>query len=124
MFFSRPAGHRICDRGDITSHDFELAAFTIDSQWHILSLAAIVPSGAKFVLLYFTGFEDAGGKVIRLRKTGYTGSFQFPTAITPAANMSTSICFLIPCNTAREIDYKIQTGNWAAIELNVLGWVK
>jgi len=124
MFFTRRAGHRFYDRGDMTSHDFITEDFTTDGFWHTLSLADMIPIGSKFVWAYLAAADDAGIKVLRLRKTGYSGEYQFPTIMTPAANVAAALTTIIPCSTAREIDYLVVPANWIQIELNILGWIK
>lgn len=124
MFFSRRAGHQFYDRGDITTHDFELGVFTTNEAWHTISLASIVPVGAKFVWVYVNGAVDAGTGVGRFRKTGHTGTYQFPLFVTYVVGSSSTLVTIIPCNAAREIDYHFSDSSWILIEFNVLGWIK
>ena len=53
MFFSRPAGYKWIDRGEVAVYDKAIGDITADGTYRELDLSAIVPKNAKRISIHF-----------------------------------------------------------------------
>jgi len=108
---------------DVNVADFVEGDFTRDSTWHIngLDLSAIVPSGAKAVMLDIAGYATAANKVLTIRRSA-TYSKNRAVLFSQIANIfSPSLHFTIPIDSDRKLDYLIQA-EYTDLEVTVIGW--
>ncbi|MFH1724309.1 MAG: hypothetical protein ABII00_06770, partial [Elusimicrobiota bacterium] len=114
------------DRGDPAEHDFTEADLTIDSGWHDLSLAAIVPAEAanKFVLLRVEVTCSAAGAQFYFRKNGNANERVSTGVRTPVANQQMSSMCGVFCDADRVIEYlgNPAVGAFTLIRITVVGW--
>jgi len=111
------------DRGDHGT-DFNDSShggtLTIDDAWHDLDLSAIVPAGAKAVLLYVYMHGTAAGSAFAFRKNGYTSTKTF--FVLEAANVGKYASCIVACDTNRVIEYLGSVTTTTDAEIIVAGW--
>lgn len=113
----------IVDRGDPSGYDKQLSDLTTDGTWRDLDLSAIVPDGAKAVILRVNVQDDAAGNEFDLRKNGNSNAyntFEIRTQVSGVSNIQSGIVF---CDTSRVIEYYATNTTWTHIYLVVLGWI-
>lgn len=109
-------------RGDISAWDFTLVDFVRDENWHELDLSAIVPEGAKAVLLKVvveSVFED---KKFDLRAHGQIYNYNTCAIFTPKSSVRIGGVYLVPCDADRKIDYEAYSTGFTTINVIVVGW--
>lgn len=111
------------DRGDATIYDFAGGSFTKDGAWHELSLASIVPAGAKAVFVRMETYDNQVGLYYRLRPKGYTGTYNIIDLITQVANQTITQQGFIPVGSDRVIEYYFSGETWDYITLTIRGWL-
>ncbi len=112
------------DRGDAMGDDFTLSDFITDNTWRNLDLSAIVPAGARWVILYIRISDDAIGSAMVFRKDGNSNAYTVSAVRTQAANVEIEATLFVPCSTARVIEYKGSNLTFSAIIIAVLGWIE
>ncbi len=117
-------GMQLVDRGDPSSVDFSIGDLTADSAYHDLDLSAIVPAGAKFVLLYVNLKDDAAGKAIHFRKNGNSNQVAIGSCTTQVANVAHRNHIIIPLDAGRIIEYQMSTTVFTQCDIVVTGWWK
>jgi len=122
MFFSKPAGHRLVDIGDIADAQFDAEDFTIDGNWHTLDISSVVPAGVDLVRVNLDLTAVGIGDNIAVKNDDYTGAYNRIVACGYVAGYSAYKRGLISCSSDRKIKYKITAGV-AVVFLNVVGWV-
>ena len=110
------------DRGTASAHDKVLADFTTDATWRDLDLSAIVPAGAKAILLQLLIQDDVANSAITLRKNGNTNGYNIGRVRTQVANIYNEADLIIPCDSNRIIEYYGSNVTFTAIYLTVKGW--
>jgi len=122
MFFSKPAGYKLVDRGDFDSIDFQEGSFTIDSLWHNLDLSSIIPVNAKFVVLFWKSENSVADVTAYLAGEGITQYFNNFTIKSISNTNDSCHQFILRIGDNSVIQYQINnTGVWI-ITLNVVGW--
>lgn len=111
------------DRGDPSSVDFAIGVLTVDAAFHDLDLSAIVPDGTTAVLLNVQVTSSAAGGVMDFRKKGNSNSINIGRVITQVGSVLNSVDIVVPCSTARVIEYKVSGGvSWTPINITVKGY--
>jgi len=122
MFFSRPAGHKYVDRGDIDAYDFEVGDLTCDWTWRELDFSAIVPANAVAVHLQVIVRDDSAISNLQLRKKGFSNEINIGR-VTTQNNLASLYAHIIqPCDADRIIEYRVTNTTWNTIALTVFGW--
>lgn len=122
MFLSRKGGLSYVGRADIATYDFDANNLTQDGAWHTLDLSAIVPAGAKAVVLRLGASHSSAGRYFRVAPLGYTGSCNQANVTSQVANVINEQTTIMPMNTARTLSYWATSGTFAAIRVFVMGW--
>lgn len=109
------------DRGDPA--DYDKTSWTRDNAWHDWDLSAIVPAGAKAVLLRIYGYDESVGQYIFFRKNGNANAANTAAAYTQGINYAFAHDLVVACDTDRIIEYLASTAwNTAFPKAVVRGW--
>jgi len=122
MFATGKAGHKLISRGDFDSIDFNETDFTFDNTWRALDLSGIVPSNAKFVLMFLVHQSGTEGAAFKLAGSGisnYENIFYLESR--PIQTDHHAECILNIDSTG-VIQYKGEAQTNPIIALSVLGW--
>jgi hypothetical protein len=114
--------HSFVDRGDPADWDFTDGDLTFDYDWHDLSLAAIIPAGAKAVLMRLFIKSTDVTDFINLRKKGNTNTINTDSCFTQVSDVWNRTSVIVACDTNRIIQYQCSTGAWTNIFIVVGGW--
>lgn len=112
------------DRGDATAVDFAMAALTTDNTWRDLDLSAIVPKGAKAVLLYVKITDNAAESLLSFRKNGNYAAYNMSTIATQVANVSVYADVFVFVDKDAKIEYRGSNLAFTDISIVVKGWFK
>lgn len=123
MFFSRPAGHRLIDRGDPDAVDKSLGDFNMDYTWRDIDLSAVVPANAAFVRIYLTCNSVSANADFSVRKKGNTLPYNISTLMTQVSDLTVCSTYFVPIGTDGKIQYRGLEVPWGMLNLTVLGWV-
>lgn len=110
------------DRGDPAADDF--SSFTADAAWHDLDLSAIVPAGAIAVLIRASILDDATNTLFMFRENGNSNEYNVAEVRSQAANVTMANTLVVPCSTARVIEYYITNTTITGTAVTVMGWFK
>lgn len=110
------------DRGDPTDWDYEVGDFTTDGDPHELDLSAIVPIGAKAVLLAVQITDDATGSYVLFKKNGNTNDFNGSFLRTQTVNIINENDMIVFCDTDRKVVYKASNVAFLKLSVAVRGW--
>lgn len=110
------------DRGDPASKDFTLPNFTTDFTWRDLDLSAIVPEGAKAVLLRLGINAAVGNAYIFLRTKGNVNEINMSLSRTQYSGLQQDAEPTIPLGEDRVIQYKAKNVTWTVIDCVVKNW--
>ena len=112
----------LTDRGDFGAYDWSIGAgLTADGAYHELDMSAIVPAGARAVLLRFSLADNLASQRVYLRSADNTGTLNVAITRTQVANVIYDGTKTLPCSADRKIDYKITTGI-DTFYLGVMSW--
>ncbi len=109
------------DRGDPTAVDYTLTSFTADETWRDKDLSAIVPAGAKAVVLAVRVNDAAAGTKAMFRKNGNSNAINVSTITTQVASLDKFEDLIVACDGSRVIEYNIAAA-MDAIDVKVKGW--
>jgi hypothetical protein len=123
MFLAKKCGLTYVARGDPVAYDADQNTLTIDSAYHALNLASIVPANAKLVHFRLRTANAATGKHVKLCKHGVVNGFAIIDASITVVNQTHEQSGVLEC-TGQQIDYKCDAVAWVAIGFVVLGWWK
>jgi len=119
-----PAGtYEFVDRGDPAAVDKVKADFITDNTWRDLDLSAIVPAGAKAILIRIHLYGTTATAFCSLRKNGNTNAINVSTTYLYATPGRTKDDVWVIPDSNRLIEYCISNITWTTIELTVGGWV-
>lgn len=111
------------DRGDPGANDYTLGAPLItDGTWYDLDLSAIVPAGAKAVVLAVSVKDDVVGNNIQFRNNGNTDEFNKSVVAAYAANITSYADVIVACDAQRIIEYKGNDTVFVSISVTIKGW--
>jgi hypothetical protein len=109
------------DRGDPAA--FDKSTWTKDDAAHDWDLSAIVPAGAKAVLLRVVGMLSAGTSFAFFRKNGNTNVFNTGSLFVHQAGNPEEVNIAVACDSGRVIEYVVSSsGTWAGLDAVVRGW--
>ena len=109
------------DRGDPAAVDFTEADLSLVTAWRDLSLSAIVPAGAKAVVIATTITDNLVGSRIKLRKNGNTNAINVAQLKTQVANNANNADKIVACDNDRKIEYDVTVGT-DDLNLTIAGW--
>jgi len=110
------------DRGDPASEDFTVGDFTTDYTWRDLSLSAIVPAGAKAVLLRAAVRDNLVNQIFEFRKNGNTNDRVRALIRTQVADISNDLDLICACDEDRIVEYRGLNTTFTVISVVVKGW--
>ncbi len=110
------------NRGDPSAYDFTVTSFTTDGTWRDLDLSAIVPTGAKAVLLLVSVKDDIVNAAIGFRRNGNSNTIAASTILVQVANYINTQDIIVACDANRIIEYQASAVTFTNINVAVLGW--
>lgn len=110
------------DRGDPASYDYAKTDLTIDGAWHDLDLKAIVPAGAKAVLIVGHVEGNAVDWTIKFRKKGNTNEVNHGGMETLRAQVERCRMMICSIDANRVLEYNADNQAWTTLDLAVRGW--
>lgn len=113
---------RYVDRGDPVDYDFNLADFTTDAIWRDLDLSAIVPAGAKSIVIQYEVNDDVSNSKFRFRKNGINNAYNYVGGRTQVGGITTGGQVNVACAENRSIEYYFDNLAYTGIWLVVNGW--
>jgi hypothetical protein len=121
-FANAPQDYGFIDRGDPSTYDKTLVDLTTDGVYHDLDLSAIVPIGAKLILLRIFILDDAVASQLRFRKNGNSNGYNASYIKTQVANVELDADMLVSCDSSRIIEYITTNTTFTGIGITVAGW--
>lgn len=112
------------DRGNPAVDDRETGDFTKDGTWRDWDLSAIVPAGAKAVLLKVFAQATVAGAAFIVRKDGNSTGATTAGLITQVANGPLMNMLTVAISEAGVIEYNASNHTWAYLYVTVCGWWK
>lgn len=110
------------DRGDPAAYDKIKTDLTTDATWRDIDLSAIVPAGAKAVLLK-TLVESAGvGDKIRYRQKGNSNEINVCGCEALRANVERTRLGITAIDASRVMQYNADNVAWTTLSIVVRGW--
>ena len=122
MFFSRPAGVKCIDRGDVVAPDY--TKDTLDDGWNDMNLSSIIPKGTKLVILSCKLKTSLGLGSIYVKTRGFAGGYNEGgiTCQTEVSFMFGNLC--ISPDSDRFISlYKSPGVTWTMLNVTVVKWL-
>jgi len=123
MFFSRPAGQKYVDRGNVDALDFVVGDLTTDWTWRDLDLSAIVPVNAIAVHIVAIVRDDNAISNFQFRKNGFTTEINISRIATQSNLASMYMDVIQPCDADRVIEYRATNTTFSTISIYVRGWI-
>lgn len=120
-----PAGPiNYVDRGDPAADDFAVGNFTLDSVWRDLSLAGIIPIGAKVahIRIEATSNQAGSASAFWFRKKGSANVYNRHGIYNVAANVASHSDHWVSLDSNRIVQYQGSTG-WVTLNVTVSGWL-
>lgn len=124
MFFSRPAGHKIVNRGAIPSEDFTIGVLIRDDAWHDLDLSAIIPISAVAVHINIRGANSGIARHIIFRAKGDTSAIYLTGHYQPYVTSLFLSDTWVKVGTNRTIQYNAHPTGWTTLSISILDWIK
>jgi len=122
MFFSRPAGLKYVNRGDIVLPDYDKTTLTIDGAWHSLNLVAIIPANAKLVCLDLEVKDELVGVKLSINCAGFSLHGTLYRVKTVVTNESIARGVTVPLTNNAIIQYRVDDIVWLTANISVMGW--
>lgn len=110
------------DRGDPAALDFTKGDLLQDNAWHDLDLSAIVPAGAKAVLIALSIASAYVNKDVKFRKNGVAPTPAISNSRTQVANIYYYTDNVVAVDADRKIEYLTTVPPWIAINIVIKGW--
>lgn len=114
--------HSFVDRGDPAAVDFDNVSLTADGTWRDLDLSAIVPAGAKAVLLAIDINDTLIARVARFRRAGNVNTKNVSEINMQVSGIEITADLVCPVSAARHIEYNLTFAAWIKTDLTVKGW--
>lgn len=122
MFYRRALRVEWIDRGDIDAVDYTKDTLTADDNWHDLDISSIVGATQRLVLLNSHLRDNAGGKEMLMRTKGNVNEINIAPCGTIKADKTCSRNMFLHTDKNGVVQYKIESGVWAYIDLVIRGW--
>lgn len=114
------------DRGDAAALDYNITALYPsgnNTDWHDLDLSAIIPAGAKTVLLNISVTANATDGIY-FKKGGNSNDFNRADILCPVNAQEHRAQLIVACNANRVIQYKTPFTTATVINVFISGWWK
>lgn len=109
-------------RGDVDEHDFSIANFTRDGDWHELDLSGIVGAGVKLLLIKAWVATSTVRGEFSLRTHGHTNSVNKSSLYTQAPGWPYMTDMWVLTDAYGKIDYWAEAETWGYIYLLIRGY--
>lgn len=113
------------DRGDPSAVDWDLADFTVDTNWHDLDCSVTVPAGAKAILFQVRfAHSTVAGEFFYMRKNGNVNTSNV-SAVSIFSAVAINIDIIVPCDSNRIVEYKLLppgVGSYDFLDITIKGW--
>lgn len=113
---------KFVDRGDPSSYDKVLANWTTDGTWRDWDLSSVVPAGAVAIVLRLSGYCNPTAQVA-FRKNGNSNAINISACNFTVISVWFEFVVIVPCSTARVIEYNAGNVTWGALNSAVVGWL-
>ena len=113
---------KFVDRGDPAAYDKTASDFINDTNPHDFDLSAIVPAGAKAVLLLVDSNNNTAATYVDFKKKANSNYYNVSRITTSAANIPISLDLICPIGSDGKITYRTSGGAFNSINLVVKGW--
>ncbi|GAI58291.1 unnamed protein product [marine sediment metagenome] len=110
------------DRGDPGAHDYTELTLNLDGQWNALDLSAIVPAGAKAVLIVL---ELVGSTIFadfRMRKHGNANDYAISSGNVQVVAIANYNDCVVAVDADRKIDYIGGEVAISTVTMVIKGW--
>jgi hypothetical protein len=115
------------DRGDPSAFDFTEAGAPLsgnmDAGWHDMDLSAIVPDGAKAVVLRVDLNDDGAASSLRFRKNGNSNNPNQGRMTTSVTGVPITADIIVACDSDRVIEF-YASEPLVSVDIVVKGWFK
>lgn len=109
-------------RGNSGGEDFDAADLTADAAFHTLDLSAIVPAGAKAVLLGVLLDPASTSNAVLSFLHGDSTDTVSDIRIVARSGASDGGAIIVPLNDSREIQYSASNVSYDLIRITIHGW--
>lgn len=123
MFFSRRAGHKYVDRGDIETVDYLITDFTKDGAWHDLDLSSKIPVNAVMVYMLVAIKSNTVNHFVKFRTNGFVNAFNLVSFYTQVIDVYNYINVFIKPDVNGIIEYKSTIDETGELAVTILGWL-
>lgn len=114
-------GLKYIDRGNLASHDFESADFTVENAWTNIDLSSIVPVNAKQINLLVQWTNAVGGFAFKVRDYGNSNEINIISLCSVGAAVVQEIAMINI--TSQKLQYYLTGIAWkTAANISILGW--
>ncbi len=110
------------DRGDPATYDWILTDLIEDGAWHELDLSAIVPAGAKAILMRVDYRASVIEKGLTLRKLGNVNARNSGQIRCQVADVHNYRDIVVACDADRKIEYHMHSPETTLCNFVVRGW--
>ena len=110
------------NRGDPAAYDKAKEDLTIDGAWHDWNVSAIVPAGAKAVLLIGHLEGNAIDWKINFREKGNSNEINHADMETIRANITRHRSVIVAIDANRVLEYNADNEAWTHLDLCIRGW--
>lgn len=115
-------GMTLYNRGNVVVPDFDKDDLTIDSDYHDLNLASIVPVGATMVQLQIGLYSSNVGNRVIFREKDYSVNYVSQRVYVMAANIPNDPRVWFGLNADRVMEYAADAVTWSVINITVVAW--
>jgi len=110
------------DRGDTAAADYTKDTLTTDEAWHTLDLSAIVPKGTTAVAIRLFIRTGANNRYVTFKRNGQANNINSSYVLTQASNVSYGCDIIVPVDSDRKVEYKIENVVWTTCNVTIKGW--
>lgn len=122
MFFSKSAGDKFVDRGNVTPVDFSAGSLTADGSWHELDLSSIIPVGTKLVMLRTSMIAIATIGVLKVKKNGLANDINVDISSMETDGFPKFDTLYVVPDADGKIEYWYTNAAYAIRTITVGGW--
>ena len=126
--------HVFVDAGDSSNFDFTLAGtgtlqplatnpLTTDMTWRDLDLSALVPAGAKAVMISAVIQDGLVNQRLHFRNKDNANVYNSSRTRTQAANVINDVTLLCGIDSDRVMQFRAENTVWTALNINIMGWI-
>ena len=116
------SGLEIVLGADPTDWHFDVNDLTTNGAWQSLNCGALVPEGAKAILVRFLLTDDTVGAFFELRSPDTENNYNVVHQNTQVAAVQANGQAIVFCDSSRIIEYRAQDVSWTSIYIVIMGW--